>query len=251
LRVGGTAYGHAYRLVADGPETRFVILGTSHSAGSSLFAATRKDFATPIGTVATDRAFLERLEQRVPGSLYTDELLHRVEHSVEFQVVLLQHVLGKRRPFTVVPILVTSFHEMIARGRPPCDDARVEGFVHALAETLAEDSIPTLLIAGVDFAHVGEKFGDSEGLAPDFLAATEAKDRRLIAALEAGDRDGFFSETAADGDRTRICGFAPLYTLLSLVDGARGHLLHYERTHDENTRSSVSYASLAYSAETP
>lgn len=228
------------------PSRPFVILGTSHCAGTTLFAATRKDFATPLGTVATDRAFLDRLRPRLTHDLYADELLHRSEHAIEFQVVMLQHVVGRRRPFSVVPILVTSFHEMIVHGRAPADDPRIAEFVAALRATISEDDRPTVLIAGVDFAHVGEKFGDPGGLTPALLAATEAKDRRLIAALEAADPATFFAETAADGDRTRICGFAPMYTLLALLDGVRGRLLHYDRTRDEATRSSVSYASLAY-----
>ena len=247
MRVGGKAYGHAYRALAETADAeRFVILGTSHCGGETPFIATRKDFATPLGTVTTDREFLDRLAGRTPGDLYAEELLHRTEHAVEFQVVMLQHVLGGRRAFTVVPILVSSFQEMIARRKPPAGDARVAGFLSALEETLAEDGRSTVLIAGVDFAHVGAKFGDTEGLAPELLAATEAKDRRLIAALEAGDRDAFFLETSHDGDRTRICGFSPMYTLLSLVSGFSGRLLHYDRTRDETTRSSVSYASLAF-----
>jgi hypothetical protein len=248
LRVGGTGYGHAYAaLAAAAPAAeRFIILGTSHYGGRGLFNATRKDFATPLGTVATDRVFLERLARRTPEDLYTDELLHRVEHSVEFQVVLLQHVLGAERPFTVVPILVNSFHEMMLARRAPASDERVAGFVAALRATLAEDPRPTIVIAGVDFAHVGAKFGD-DGLSQELVALTEAKDRRLITALERGDADGFFATVAADGDRTRICGLAPLYTFLAIMDGAAGHLLHYDRSRDEVTSSSVTYASLAYS----
>jgi len=248
LRVGGAAYGHAYRALAGaGDAARFVVLGTSHLGGGSLFAATRKDFATPLGHAATDRPFLDRLAARAPDDLYRDELLHRIEHSIEFQVVMLQHVLGKR-PFSVVPILVTSFHECLRRGSSPGDDPRVAGMVAALAATLAEDDVPTTLVAGVDFAHVGEKFGDAEGLAPALLDTAETKDRRLIAALEARDAEAFAAEVAADGDRTRICGFAPMYTFLRLVD-VPGRLLHYDRTRDDATRSSVSYASLAFGLE--
>ena len=151
--------------------SRFVILGTSHYAGRTLFAATRKDFATPLGTVTTDRAFLDRLAARLAEDLYADEPLHRIEHAVEFQVVMLRHVLGAERSFSVVPILVSSFHEMILHGRAPADDPRVAGFVAALRATLADDERPTLVIAGVDFAHVGAKFGDEEGLTPELLAA--------------------------------------------------------------------------------
>ncbi len=247
LRVGGTAYGHAYRTVAERTSaSRFVVLGTAHCGGTHLFAATRKDFATPLGPVATDRDFLARLAARVPEDLYRDELLHRTEHAVEFQIVMLQHVLGERRPFRVVPILVSSFHELIRSRQAPSADARVAGFVEALRATLAEDDVPTAIIAGVDFAHVGHKFGDTEGLTEGFLAATEAKDRRLIVALEASDAERFYRELAADGDRTRICGFAPMYTLLALLDGAAGRLLHYDRSCDPSTQSAVTYASLAY-----
>ena len=248
LRVGGRAYGHAYAPLAAAPEVeRFVVLGTSHHAGRTLFSATRKDFATPIGTVATDRAFLDRLARQVPEDLYADELLHRIEHTVEFQVVLLQHVLGTSRPFSVVPILVGSFHEMVRAQRAPAREERVAGFVDALRAALAADPRPTVVIAGVDLAHVGAKFGDAEGLTPQLLALTETKDRRLITALERGDGDGFFAEIAADGDRTRVCGLAPLCVFLALMDGAVGSLLHYDRSRDDATQSTVTYASLAFS----
>lgn len=247
LRVGGRAYGHAYAaLAAAAPATRYVVLGTSHAPGATLCAATRKDFATPLGTVATDRDFLDRLAARAPEDLFADELLHRTEHAVEFQVVMLQHLLGEVRPFRVVPILVTSLHELIAEAAPPARDARVAGFVAALRATLAEDDVPTVVIAAVDFSHVGAKFGDRDGLTEELLALTERKDRALIAALEAGAPDAFFAALAADADRTRICGAAPLLLFLELLRGGRGRLLHYDASRDDTTRSLVTYASLAF-----
>ena len=249
LRVGGAAYGHAYAALAAASDAeRFVILGTAHQAGPALCAATRKDFATPLGTVATDRAFLDRLARRTPEDLYAGELLHRVEHAVEFQVVLLRHLLGERRSFSIVPLLIGSFHDMVQERRSPQSDRRVTGFVEALRATLAEDPRPSVVIAAVDLAHVGAKFGDAGGLTPELMARTEAKDRRLVEALERTDRDGFFAEIAADADGTRVCGFAPLYAFLGLMDGTHGRLLHYDRSRDEATDSSVSYASLAFTA---
>ncbi len=248
LRVGGRSYGHAYRTLRETSHAeRYLIFGTSHLAGTSLFAATRKDFTTPLGTATTDRPFLDRLAPRAPGNLYDDEILHRIEHAIEFQVVMLQHVLGTR-PFTIVPILVTSFHEFVHGQRSPADDARVTGMVDAVRTTLAEDDIPTAIIAGVDFAHVGEKFGDRGGLDAALLATTEAKDRRLLDALTAADAERFFAEVAADFDATRVCGLSPMYTFLRLIEG-RGRLLHYDRSDEPSTRSAVSYASLAFGLE--
>jgi predicted class III extradiol MEMO1 family dioxygenase len=45
-----------------------------------------------------------------------------------------------------------------------------------------------------------------------------------------------------------VCGFAPLYTFLGLMNGTQGRLLHYDRSRDAATDSSVSYASLAFTA---
>lgn len=253
LRVGGRAYGHAYAAVAAAPAARYVILGTSHATGATRFAATRKDFATPLGTVTTDRAFLDRLAARLSRdpraeSLYTDEILHRTEHAVEFQAVMLQHTLGERAPFTIVPILVTPFHDLIASATAPTDEARIAAFLAALRATLADDDVPTVVLAGVDFAHVGAKFGDREGLTPKLVAATLAKDRELMTALERGDPRAFLAALAADADRTRICGAAPLLVFLELLRGVAGRVLCHDQSHDERTRSAVTYASLAFPA---
>lgn len=253
LRVGGRAYGHAYAAVAAAPATRYVILGTSHAAGTTRFAATRKDFATPLGIVPTDRDFLDRLTTRLSADaraegLYDDEVLHRTEHAVEFQAVMLQHALGGRTPFTIVPILVTSFHDVIEGGTAPTDDPRIAAFLAALRATLADDDVPTLIVAGVDFAHVGAKFGDREGLTPELLATTAAKDRQLLAALQHGDSRAFLAALAADADRTRICGAAPLLVFLELMRGTRGRLLCHDQSRDDGTRSTVTYASLAFPA---
>lgn len=51
---------------------------------------------------------------------------------------------------------------------------------------------------------------------------------------------------AKDGDRRRVCGFAPMYTFLHLVDATHGKLLKYDRSIDPITQSSVSFASLAF-----
>jgi AmmeMemoRadiSam system protein B len=253
LRVGGRAYGHAYAAVAAAPAARYVILGTSHVSGATRFTATRKDFATPLGTVPTDRDFLDRLEARLAANphgerLYEDEVLHRTEHAVEFQAVMLQHALGGRQAFTIVPILVTSFSDLIERGASPTDDSRIAAFLDALRATLADDDVPTVIVAGVDFAHVGAKFGDHEGLTPELLATTAAKDRQLLAALEHGDPRAFLAALAADADHTRICGAAPLLVFLELMRGVRGHVLCHEQSRDDGTRSTVTYASLAFPA---
>lgn len=247
LRVGGPCYAWAYREVAERSDADvFVLLGTSHAGGSHPFIVTTKDFETPLGLVRTDARFIALLQDAYGGELLRDEILHRHEHSVEFQVLFLQYVLGSERPFTIVPILVAPFHHMIARGQPPIEDPAIGDFITALRKAMAAESRSVCLVAGVDFAHVGHKFGDREGLDPSFLAWVESEDRALISPLEQADSMGFFREIAKNHDQRRICGFSPMYTLVAALDGVQGRLLRYDRSDEAQTQSAVSFASLVF-----
>jgi len=247
LRVGGCAYAWGYKELAERCDADlFILLGTSHYGMGNLFVATEKDYNTPLGVVKTDREFIGALQRRYSEDLFADELLHRTEHSLEFQTLFLQYVFGGKREFTVVPILVSSFHHMIATQTPPAEVPRVAAFLNALQKTMAQSKKKICLVAGVDFAHVGQKFGDQGPLTEDFLRWVETEDRRLIQALEKVDHADFFAQIAKDGDRRRVCGFSPMYTFLHLVGAKEGKLLKYDRSVDPTTQSSVSFASLAF-----
>jgi hypothetical protein len=249
-RRGAAAYAWAYNELRrrERPEL-IVILGTSHyGAGPELFSATRKDYLTPLGAVPTDHGFVERLASRYAGlrggDLFADEMLHRNEHSIEFQALFLAWALGLEG-YQVVPILVSSFHQMVSEGAPPVDDARVARFLDTLREELAAESRRVLILAGVDFAHVGRKFGDSFGLDDGLTARVRREDLALIETIKAGDPGGFFADIARDGDQRKICGLAPMYTQLELLSGRSARLLHYDIALEPQTDSLVSFASLA------
>lgn len=245
-RRGGPAYAHAYfELMGCQPPELFIILGTSHyGAGPELFTATLKDYVTPLGVVETDRDLVARVASRYSGGdLFADELLHRNEHSIEFQALFLSWALGTRG-YKVVPILVSSFHEMVAAGRMPAEDPRVGSFIEALRAELAADSRSACIIAGVDFAHVGRKFGDERAADEEFVKWVEQEDRGLIENIVRGDPEGFFRAIDKDKDRRRICGLSPMYTQLELLRGRRGRLLKYDVAMEPPTQSAVTFASL-------
>lgn len=249
---GGPWYAWAYReLLQSAGADLYVLLGTSHCGGSTPFILTEKDFATPWGPVQTDKEFVRRLQSAAGEDLFADEHLHRGEHSLEFQVVFLKYVaeLKKRQggAFQIVPILVSSFHAMIESNTPPEKEPLIARFLGALREAIERDARRVCLIAGVDLAHVGAQFGDSERITPAFLRWVEAEDLRLIERLVTLDRAGFFHEVAKDRDRRRICGFAPLYSLLHLLDGVGGRLLKYRQAFTPETNSAVSFASAVFS----
>ena len=246
-RRGAAAYAHAYgQLKAFEAPELVIILGTSHyGGGPELFSTTRKNYATPFGAVKTDQDFVDRLATRNrSGDLFADELLHRNEHSIEFQALFLKWALGNR-DFSVVPILVSSFHEMVAMGSQPANDARVASFIDALGDELAQENRRTLIVAGVDFAHVGRKFGDEFSVDETVAERVKREDMALIEFIRRGDAGGFFADIAKDRDARRICGLAPMYTQLELLRGHRGRLLKYGIAMEPQTGSAVSFASLA------
>src|SRR5262249_12456349 len=68
---GGPVYAWAYRPLAErGDADLFVVFGTCHAGMAHPFALTRKDFDTPLGTVATDRDFVEALARRARQDCY-------------------------------------------------------------------------------------------------------------------------------------------------------------------------------------
>ena len=246
LRVGGAAYAWGYKELAERCDAEiFILLGTSHYGAEDLFVATDKDYNTPLGPVKTDREFVHALGRNYGEDLLASELIHRTEHSLEFQSLFLQYVFGQTRAFTIVPILVTSFHHMILTKTPPAETPRVATFLTALKETIAQCGKKVCFVAGVDFAHVGQKFGDKEPLTQDFLNWVESEDQRLIQALENVDHTNFFAEIAKNGDQRRVCGFAPMYTFLHLVEATQGKLLKYAYA-ETAPQSAVSFASLAF-----
>jgi AmmeMemoRadiSam system protein B len=249
-RRGAAAYAWAYNeLRRRARPELIVILGTSHyGGGPELFSATRKHYLTPLGAVPTDRAFVERLAARYAGSrggdLFADEMLHRNEHSIEFQTLFLAWALGVEG-YEVAPILVSSFHQMVRDGERPAGNARVARFLDALREELATERRRVLILAGVDFAHVGRKFGDSFGIDNGVTERVRRDDLALIETIKAGDPGGFFADIAREGDERKICGLAPMYMQLELLSGRRARLLHYDIALEPQTDSLVSFASLA------
>ena len=229
---GGPTYAWAYRALLERSDADlFVILGTCHAGMPDPFAATLKPFATPLGDVPVDREFFETLQHRYGGDLLASETAHRREHSVEFQTVMLRRVLGDRS-FTVLPLLASFLHEAVWTGAEAEADPRVPRFLDALGETIAVSSRRVCLIAGVDLAHVGPRFGDAEPNSAAFLDQVGREDRRMLAAVMAGEPGAFFASVAADGDSRRICGLSPIYAFLRALPGSRGELLRYTQWPD-------------------
>jgi len=256
---GGASFAWAYdRIVTESDASLFVILGTAHTPLQGFYSVSRKHFATPLGTAYTDLEFIEHLESKLSSKgnncssfdhTFADEFPHRTEHSIEFQVLMLQFILAGRRNFQIVPILVDSFYPFIEHGRFPSESPAVADFIGALRETVEQSDQPTCYISGVDLAHIGPQFGDVELLDDQRLSAQWADDQQLLTKACAGDSRGWFEHIASQEDRNRICGLAPTYTMLEALQPHRGELLKYDQAIAEDRTSCVSFASVVFYEE--
>lgn len=252
---GGHAYAWAYKNLAESEGADlYILLGTSHCSGANPFILTLKDFETPLGVVETDQQFVQALQDRCGEDFFADEYLHRGEHSLEFQVVFLKFIAQWRaelsgcpeKPFQIVPILVSSFHSMVQSQTLPEKHSAVGDFLSVLRDMTGLEKRRVCFVAGVDLAHVGRQFGDREPLTDEFLKWVESEDQRLVDRLAALDAPGFFNEVAKDQDKRRICGFAPLYSLIHLLDGSRGITLKYSQAFTPETGSAVTFTSMIF-----
>jgi AmmeMemoRadiSam system protein B len=244
---GRSAYAWAYRDLAErGDADLFVVVGTCHAGMAHPFALTLKDYESPLGRVPVDREFAEALAARARQDCFGSELSHRREHSVEFQAAFLRYLFDGRREISIVPVLASFAHEALAQGRRADDDPRVPRFVEALGETIAASGRRVAVIAGADLAHVGPRFGDPEPVSPAELVQIGAEDRAMLEMVETGDAEAFFASVARDGDRRRICGLSPIYTLLRVLGGTRGALRRYAQWPDP--QGVVTFASVVFDA---
>jgi AmmeMemoRadiSam system protein B len=111
-------------------------------------------------------------------------------------------------------------------------------------EAEAKFSGKTVYVAGVDFSHVGPRFGD--GKLTDELKEEVAKlDAAALDAAVNGDAERWFQTIASVDDATRICGFAPTYCMLRTAEPGMGRALGYVQSAERDT-SIVSVAAVTW-----
>jgi MEMO1 family protein len=244
---GWQSYRAAYQTL--GPELKdrtFVILATSHYGAPEHFGLTRKPFVTPLGETATDTALVDRLAALGGPAVLMEDYCHSFEHTVELQVVFLQHIYGP--DIRILPILCGQYAQSLYRGGAPEADEGVRRFLDSLGEMAAREADRLFWILGIDMAHMGARYQDNFPAFADqgVMAAVAERDRQRIARVVESDGDGFWGLVQEHHDDLKWCGSAPLYTFLKILPGARGELLRYQQWNID-PRSVVSFAGMAFS----
>jgi AmmeMemoRadiSam system protein B len=245
-RGGWQSYRDAYRMLRPEHKDRtFVILATSHYGQPERFGLTRKTYRTPLGDTPTDIPMVDWLAKRTGNAVEMEDYCHSFEHTVELQVIFLQHVLGP--DVRILPILCGSFARSIYQGGMPEDDDKVKRFLEALGELRAREGDKLFWILGVDMAHMGVRYQDRFDALAGEGAMTEVaeRDESRIERINQLDAGGFWDLVRQNHDDLKWCGSSPFYTFLKTAPPSRGELLRYEQWNIDE-KSVVSFAGMAF-----
>ncbi len=241
LAVGRRVYAEAYSGLRGICPRRLIVLGTGHAMDDGLFSITTKSYETPIGSFPTDEEAVLKLKGAGDHVMTPDDFCHRSEHSIEFQMLFLRHLLDEDP--SVVSILIGNFDEHLESADRPSEIPGVGGFLQELSAMVDEN---TLIVAGVDLSHVGPKFGHRDTASMQESSFRE-HDKRLLEALIRGSVEDFWAEGRRVKNRYHVCGFAVLACLLEVFSKPTGEILAYEVWHEAPTRSAVSFAAVTFS----
>lgn len=246
---GWATYGAAFNAIPRTPsmhDATFVVLGTSHYGAPEHFGLTRKPFVTPFGHTKPVVDLVNELERKAPRAIRMEDYCHAVEHSIEFQIVFLQHLFGPQ--IKVLPILCGPFIKSIYEGGLPEANEDVASFFDSLREIKEREGGKLFWVLGVDLAHIGQRYGDSLRATANVgeMLAIETRDRERIGHIETGDREAYWSLVQENGeDDLKWCGASPFYTFLKVMPEARGQMRRYQQWQIDAS-SVVSFAALSF-----
>lgn len=243
LKQAGPIYAWAYKELQEAAQPDlYVVIGTAFAGLDNLFAVTDKDFETPLGVVRSDQAVLSRIKDQF-STAFDEDLSHQSEHAIEFQLPFLQHVHGPQKPLTIVPILC-SFSALSLSDQHV--QQSVEGFLGGLRDILTGSGRDYCVIAAAELAHLGMRYGDKEPPTDFSFHRSMQHDLEMLKPVEERKPDEFANYIIKENDQRRISGFAPIYSLLRLIDAESGQVLRYDRGITDQYNSTVTYASMAF-----
>ncbi len=245
LNAGGPCFAHAYKASAEAqcPDT-WIVLGTGHDLVENGFALTARDFETPLGIVRHDNEICRELLRSVQFDVRASEYNHRIEHTIEFQAVFLAHMQPGAR---IVPILCSFGHDDWNSLRDS-----VDSFAALLADLVFGGKFSVGVLASVDLAHVGPRYGDQFKPHQGTIQAHMASDEILLKMLQDCRASDFIERINRDGNSRKVCGVAPLYTLAKVLQGrAEGVTLAHTHAGVDEQNSFVTFASMAFYEKNP
>jgi AmmeMemoRadiSam system protein B len=186
---------------------RFLLIGPRHyPRGQAQAILSEGAWQTPLGRAEIDAALAAELK-RACGGLAEDDVAHRSEHALEVQLPFLQKLAGE---FRFVPIALGTV-----------DFAALESLGSAMAQVVARQKEPVLIVASSDMNH----FESDE--------ITRRKDELALGRLLALDARGLHETVRRES--ISMCGYGPAVSMLiaaGQLGATRAELVRYATSGD-------------------
>ena len=246
ISVGAKVYGKVYSEIKGKSYSKVIIIGVGHNLSDNFFSVTEKDFETPLGISKTYKDGIRALKRAAQNVIAETDFAHKTEHSIEFQLIFLQHLL--KGDFEILPILCGPV-KFLLNGEYSRNSylKKVKPFIEVLSDIFSQNRC--LLVAGVDLSHIGPKFGHDMP-ARYIEPQSRRHDQALINAILNKSPDAFWEESKRVDDKYNVCGFSALSCFLELITrdplDKVAELLDYEIWHEEATNSAVSFCGIKF-----
>lgn len=224
---GGSVYAKTWRRAetAVSEADLIIMFGTDHNGGLGTVTLTRQAYATPYGVLPADPALVDSLAAAIgEEAAFAEEAHHIKEHAIELSAVWLHYTYQRLgiEPKPMVPILCGSFQHFVMNGGHPEEDGRLTAVIQTLQRETAGKKV--LVVASVDFAHVGPNFGDDFNMDAVRRDTLKTTDEAMMSAIRQGDAADFYTQIAAVEDRNKICGFSSIYLMLRYLESVASGL---------------------------
>ena len=237
---GGPLYAWAYgELAKCRPPDVIVAFGVAHMSPRSPWVPTLKAYETPYGPMEVDADLYQEIKAALWYDPLEEEWVHAKEHSLEFQALWLKHTWMKDTP-KWVPILTSAFENFCDQSAPSTVQSIEQG-IQKIAQILnarRKKGQKVMILAGVDLAHVGKRFGDDFDIDENWKKRIEQADRDSLEQALNLEADAFFLAGAGQNEWRKVCGLSALYTSLRLIKALgngtppKGRLLGYDQQPD-------------------
>jgi hypothetical protein len=230
LHRGGHSYAHGYSHLAKYEKPDVVLVfGVAHAAEPVPFILSRKDFETPLGLLSTDREIVDKLAESCSWDPFAFEMTHRTEHSIEFQALMLARQYGP--DVKIVPVLTSWFGE---GEDADIDWAPIHEFLDTCRQVVGGEDKKVMVMASVDLAHVGRRFGDPFDIDDEIIDEVSKRDVEDLTFVESVNPTSFYLSVMKDGNQRNVCGVNAIYSALHVLEGSGviGRPLHYDYAHD-------------------
>jgi MEMO1 family protein len=250
---GWMNYAHAYgrMRVVDRPD-RVVILGTNHFGHGTGVVGCDKGYQSPLGTCASDKAFIAALGKHLSAEqsrqLFEHRYDHEREHSIELHIPWIQHVFGDAATGTFPKVFAALVHDPSVNNGEAYDGngLGIMPFIDAVKKAIAESPGRTLIVSSADLAHIGASFGDRVQFTAETEEAQQFRnkvlqhDSEMVTLVRQGKAEELVSSMAWMQNPTRWCSVGNLVATMKITGASEVRVLNYTIAGDQQGVALVS-----------